>query len=140
MQCGILIESSTIRELLNANAFAVGRQEGLHVDRTYEEEELEVPSHPRSSEVSLNPMPALVIFLLGMMMTSHEQDSMVSTMMHKQWGNLLTGSSFARALTYVMIYLRPAHSILPSRPPTELLTSFGLISGGILLMASVSFQ
>lgn len=59
-------------------------------------------------------------------------------MVHKQFGNLLTGASLARALTYVMMYLKPPRSVLPSRPPTELLTSFGLIAGGIMLMASVS--
>ncbi len=86
----------------------------------------------------MNPIPALVILLLGIMMSSHTQTDMVSSMVHKQWGNLLTGASFARGFTYVLTYLKPPRSIFPSRPPTELLTSFGLISGGIIFMASVS--
>jgi len=95
---------------------------------------------PTTYEFSLNPIPALVILLLGIMMGSHHQQTMTSTMVHKQWGNLLLGASFARGLTYVVMYIRPPRSILPSRPPTELLTAFGLISGGIVFMASVSHR
>ena len=95
---------------------------------------------PESYSFSTNPIPALVILLLGIMMSSHTQASMVSSMVHKQWGSLLTGASFARGLTYVVMWLRPPRSVYPSRPPTELLTAFGLISGGIIFMASVSLS
>ncbi|KAK7428871.1 hypothetical protein QQZ08_004641 [Neonectria magnoliae] len=91
----------------------------------------------KSSGISMNPLPALVIFLTGTSMASHHQASMVSTMVHKQWGNLLGAASVARLLTYVIMYLKPPTSTSPSRPPTELLMSFCLISGGILFMASV---
>ena len=87
--------------------------------------------------ISINPLPALVIFFMGGSMASHEQDSMVSTMVHKQWGNLLGAASVARLLTYMIMYLKPPTSTSPSHPPTELLMSFCLISGGILFMASV---
>ena len=73
------------------------------------------------------------------MMSSHTQESMISGMVHKQWGTLLTGASVARALTYVLMYLRPPRDVMPSRPPTELLAAFGLVSGGVVFMASVSF-
>ena len=72
-------------------------------------------------------------------MSSHTQESMISGMVHKQWGTLLTGASVARALTYVLMYLRPPRDVMPSRPPTELLAAFGLVSGGVVFMASVSF-
>lgn len=94
-------------------------------------------SEHRPNGVSMNPLPALVIFLMGGSMASHEQASMVSTMVHKQWGQLLGAASVARLLTYMIMYLKPPTSTLPSRPPTELLMSFCLISGGILFMASV---
>lgn len=87
--------------------------------------------------ISTNPLPALVVFLMGVSMASHEQASMVSTMVHKQWGNLLGAASVARFLTYTIMYLKPPTSTSPSRPPSELLMSFCLISGGILFMASV---
>lgn len=135
----MLIESTRIRDLLNTTVAdaALEQREGDHQygDRHHEGDILEPPE---SYEFSLNPIPALVILLLGIMMGSHTQTSMVSSMVHKQWGNLLTGASFARALTYVLLYLRPPRSVLPSRPPTELLTAFGLIAGGIIFMASVS--
>lgn len=70
-------------------------------------------------------------------MAGHKQASMVSTMIHKQWGNLLAAASIARLITYMIMYLKPPTSTSPSRPPTELLAAFCFISGGILFMASV---
>lgn len=131
----MLIESTRVRDLLNTTV-----EETAHAypDHAYHDEEREALRPPRQYEFSINPIPALVILLLGIMMSSHTQTSMISSTVHKQWGNLLTGASFARGFTYVLMYLKPPRSILPSRPPTELLASFGLIAGGIIFMASVS--
>src|SRR5204863_704838 len=52
-------------------------------------------------------------------------------------GMLLVGSSLARAVTYVLLYLDPPTSFLPSRPPSEVVTAFCLISGGLIFMLSV---
>ncbi|KAI1332220.1 hypothetical protein F5Y16DRAFT_357166 [Xylariaceae sp. FL0255] len=131
----MLIESTRIRELLNMTVTEATLGDSHH---TYSDEEKEALEAPESYEFSINPIPALVILLLGIMMSSHTQPSMTSSMIHKQWGNLLTGASFARGFTYVLLYLKPPRSVLPSRPPTELLASFGLISGGTLFMASSS--
>ena len=128
----MLVESTRVRDLLNTSVVDVKSE------HPYSEEEGEQLHPPATYEFSLNPIPALVILLLGIMMSSHTQASMISSMIHKQWGNLLLGASFARGLTYVLMFLKPPKSILPSRPPTELLASFGLISGGIIFMASVS--
>ncbi|KAL0936701.1 uncharacterized protein CTRU02_208916 [Colletotrichum truncatum] len=132
---GMLIESSRIRDLLNTSVIDSA---ALNSERTYDEEGREILQPPKQYEFSINPIPALVILLLGIMMSSHTQHSMISSMVHKQWGNLLTGASFARGFTYVIMYLKPPKSVLPSRPPTELLSAFGLISGGIIFMASAS--
>ena len=131
----MLIESIKIRNLLNHTV-----TDAVHAtpEHMHKDEERDERREPETYSFSMNPIPALVIFLLGVMMSSHTQESMVSSMVHKQWGNLLTGASFARGLTYVLVYLKPPKSIYPSRPPTELLASFGLIAGGIIFMASVS--
>ena len=131
VQCGMLIESTQVRELLNQGVI------NAIPDHLTPEKEHEQRQHPVIAEFSLNPIPALVILLLGIMMSSHQQSTMLSTMIHKQWGNLLMGASFARGLTYVIMYLKPPSSVMPSRPPTEILSSFGLIAGGIVFMASV---
>ncbi|KAJ5779768.1 hypothetical protein N7457_007488 [Penicillium paradoxum] len=123
---GMLFESTRIREWLNSTV-------------------LQTPAHgtsdeawqpPKSQGVSLNPMPALVIMLLGMMMGSHHQTSMTSTMVHKQWGNMLVGFAIARGMTYVLVFLKPPTSYLPARPPTEIIAAFCLISGGLIFMLS----
>lgn len=131
----MLIESTRIRDLLNTTVTEAAH---AYPDQAYHDEEREELKPPRQYSFSMNPIPALVILLLGIMMSSHTQEIMISSMIHKQWGNLLTGASFARGLTYVIMYLKPPRSVLPSRPPTELLASFGLIAGGIIFMASVS--
>ncbi|KAK4187834.1 hypothetical protein QBC35DRAFT_218472 [Podospora australis] len=133
--CGMLIESVNIRNLLNHTVADAAQSCPEREQELHEREQLREPD---TYSFSLNPIPALVILLLGIMMSSHTQDSMISSMVHKQWGNLLTGASFARGFTYVLIYLKPPKSIYPSRPPTELLTAFGLIAGGIIFMASAS--
>ncbi|KAF7115809.1 hypothetical protein CNMCM5793_003449 [Aspergillus hiratsukae] len=124
--CGMLFESKRVRSWLNSTV-------------------LQSPAHgsadpawqtPDTQGVSLNPMPALVILLLGMMMGSHHQSSMISTMVHKQWGNLLVGFALARGMTYVLLYIKPPTSYLPSRPPTEIVASFCLIAGGLIFMLS----
>lgn len=130
----MLAESKRIREWINKTALPAPEHPELHYAQT-DPEELEPP---KTQGVSLNPMPALVILLLGVMMSSHHQDSVVSTMVHSQWGMLLVGFSISRAVTYVLLYLNPPSSLLPGRPPTELVASFCLISGGIIFMLSVS--
>lgn len=127
--CGMLIESSRVRDLLNT-VQQVGQPHSYHPEG---QSALEPP---KSYRFSMNPLPALVVLLLGMMMSSHHQESMVSTMIHKQWGTLLVGAAFARALTYVIFYLAPPTSMLPGRPPSELITAFCLMAGGFVFMAS----
>lgn len=133
MQCGMLIESTRVRDLLN---ITVTESAQAHPEHFYHDSERDELRQPETYEFSINPIPALVILLLGTMMSSHTQASMISSMVHKQWGNLLTGASFARGFSYLLVYLKPPKSILPSRPPTELLTAFGLIAGGLIFMAS----
>jgi len=123
----MLVESSRIRDLLNTTveaSLAVSQEDEAGLDR---------PDH---YSFPINPIPALVILLLGIMMSSHTQADMTSSMIHKQWGNLLAAASFSRGLTYIIMYMKPPRSIFPGRPPTELLTAFGLIAGGIIFMAS----
>ncbi|TVY84342.1 putative membrane protein [Lachnellula suecica] len=124
--CGMLIESKKIRGLLNA-----ARQ----TTQSHLQDELE-QMEPKTYRFSMNPLPGLVVLLLGLMMSSHHQESMVSTMIHKQWGTLLVGAAFARVTTYVVFYLSPPTSVLPGRPPTELITAFCLMAGGLIFMAS----
>lgn len=127
----MLIESVRVRDLLNTTVTAA-------IDEGYDdvhEHELAL-EEPATYKFSMNPIPALIILLLGIMMSSHTQASMISSMVHKQWGTMLAGASFARGFTYVITYLKPPTTVLPSRPPTEVLAAFGLMTGGILFMAS----
>jgi len=135
---GMLIESRKIRGLLQTYMLQL-KDDAEYVDvaaSTITEEEGERWKEPEHVRVPLNPMPALVILLLGIMMSAHTQHSMVSSMIHKQWGNLFAGFSLARMATYVLLYLKPYNSYLPSRPPTEIIASFCLVSGGLMFMSS----
>ncbi|KAH8925998.1 hypothetical protein BT69DRAFT_1331679 [Atractiella rhizophila] len=85
---------------------------------------------------SFNPIPAVTIFLVGAAMGSHHQTYQFSTDIHKLWGNFLAVFGIARLATYVFLFLRPPSSILPSRPPTELVAAFCLACGGVTFVES----
>ena len=127
----MLAESSTIRRFLNTSV------EEMPVTTDIDPKEaLELRETPGQYSISLNPVPALIIILLGIMMSSHHQDSMVATQVHSQWGILLVGFGLSRICTYMLMFLSPPKSVYPTRPPTELVASFCLISGGIIFCAS----
>ncbi|KAI9752694.1 MAG: hypothetical protein M4579_005532 [Chaenotheca gracillima] len=135
--CGMLVESRKIRDLLNTTILSTRPAQFQSPFPGQAESQLDPAwEAPSSYRTSMNPLPGLVILLLGLMMSSHHQDSMVSSMVHKQWGTLLVGFSFARAATYILLYISPPSSLLPSRPPSEMIAAFCLISGGLMFMAS----
>ncbi|KAF2760871.1 hypothetical protein EJ05DRAFT_244565 [Pseudovirgaria hyperparasitica] len=126
---GMLVESTRIRGLLNAYILQTNKHTSSDTATT-------AFTPPKTYKVSLNPIPALIILLLGVMMSSHHQDSMLSTMVHKQWGTMFVGFALARAVTYMLVYLAPPTSYLPSRPPSELISAFCLTAGGITFILS----
>ena len=127
--CGMLVESTRIRDSLNS--MILTSPAGLVTQAMREK-----LTPPKTYGFSMNPFPALIVLLLGLMMSSHHQSSMTSTMMHKQWGTLFVGACLARGVTYILTYISPPSSYLPSRPPSELISSFCFISGGLIFMAS----
>ena len=132
-QCGMLVESTKVRDLLSTTVAILPARTDIHPT---DAEALRAT--PKTYNFSMNPMPGLIILLLGIMMSSHHQTSMVSTMVHNQWGTLFIGFALARAVTYILFFLSPPTSVFASRPPSELVSSFCLISGGLIFMASVS--
>lgn len=135
-KCGMLIESRRIRDLLNITILQSAEQDPYIINGGNST----AWQAPKSYGFSMNPLPALIVLLLGSMMSSHTQNSMVSSMVHRQWGNLLAGAALARAVTYLLFYISPPTSFLPSRPPSELITAFCLMAGGLIFMASVSIS
>ncbi|CAK4022039.1 uncharacterized membrane -like [Lecanosticta acicola] len=149
---GMLIESSWARNLMDTTVVLQNSKEEEHntgagagagTSRFAAGPAVEEPAEvrweqPKTYRIPLNPMPALTIMLLGMMMGSHQQKSMVSTMMHAQWGGLFTAFALARGVTYISLYLKPPTSHFPSRPPSEIVAAFCLTSGGFLFMNSAA--
>lgn len=134
---GMLVESERFRTLFNTSV-ALQEEETLTFKTEMEKADEQRFAKPKSYRHSLNPMPALVIMLLGKLMGGHHQASAVSTMMHAQWGNLFLVFGLARAATYALLYISPPTSYFPSRPPTELVASFCLVSGGMIFMGSAT--
>lgn len=121
---GMLLESRRVRNVLGS---------AITANHTGDEPVKEPPSYT----FSFNPMPALVIAVTGLAMAAHHQDYKFQVAIHSLWGVLLAGGSAFRLLTYFFLWLRPpTESMLPSRPPTEVLTSFGWAAGGIVFMLS----
>ncbi|EUC39563.1 hypothetical protein COCMIDRAFT_10349 [Bipolaris oryzae ATCC 44560] len=127
---GMFIESKKLRKLLSTSMIV--KREYL-VPTAIESNMWE---RPFSWKVPMNLMPSLVILLLGLMMSGHHQESMLSAMIHKQWGLLFSGFALSRSATYMLLYVHPPSSYLPLRPHTETVASFCLISGGIAFILS----
>lgn len=126
--CGLLIESSFIRRLVNQT---VGRF-------APSDEDTDKANSGMLGTVSLNPFPAFIVFWTGVLMSQHEQELPLSTAIHMQWGYLFSIGALCRLGTYALMYLKPPQSVVPSRPFTELITSFCLICGGMVFVQSNS--
>lgn len=87
---------------------------------------------------SPNPFPTITIFCTGVLMSKHQQSSSLSTEIHTLWGTLFMFACGFRLLTYILMLILPINKKLtsPSRPFTEILTSFSLILGGLMFMES----
>ena len=72
----MLIESTKIRDLLNTAVLTVAPRP------VPEQDEAEGWREPESYKLSLNPIPALVILLVGIMMSSHQQETMIYMKVH----------------------------------------------------------
>lgn len=118
---GMLLESRWVRRVL-ASVMSTGRSS---------------TKEPATYAFSFNPLPALTIGVTGLAMAAHHQTYVFQVQIHSLWGILLAGGSLFRCFTYIFLYASPPiHSALPSRPPTEILTSFGWAAGGIVFMLS----
>lgn len=143
--CGLLIETPFIRRVLNRTIEVTFP---VHTTATYQrlanagslapntQANSSAFAPPAQQAFSFNPFPGLIIFMTGIMMSMHHQESMLSTMVHKQWGYLLAAFALFRLGTYFLMFLSPPKSYIPSRPVTELLASFCLICGGMVFMVS----
>lgn len=130
MQVGVLINSISLRNLTIAHLHSLIKR---RTDTTRETIQ-EASSSSDLLQPVINPIPAILLFLLGFMMSSHHQHSKISTMLHMLWGRTFMVAALSRLATYAILYLRPATSCIPPRPPTELVASFCMIAGGLLLM------
>lgn len=127
--CGMLVESRTIRDPLTSPTMSLPKMSST-------ETSVEFWQTPKTYGFSTNPLPGIVILLLGLMMSSYHRSSTIATMLHIQWGTLLMGAALARGVTYPLLHLAPPASYLPSRPPSEFVVAFCFISGGLIFMAS----
>lgn len=134
---GMLIESSSVARLLN-----MGLTVTQPAETHFQPEDLgATPAHPTWTQpmvypTPMNVVPALTILLLGLIMSAHVQHSVLAQTMHTYWGSLFAVAAAMRIATYVLHYLNPPVSHFPSRPPTEILTGFCLVAGGLLFMMS----
>lgn len=124
---GMGIESKRVRRWLASSATAALPQASRSQEAVAE---------PPSYIASFNPFPALCIGITGAAMAAHYQEYLFQVQIHQLWGNLLTGFSVLRCVTYFFLWLGPPRSILPSRPPTEALASFFLACGGLVFQFS----
>lgn len=125
--CGLILESSAIRRLLAGIVSSNNDTE----DRPQQD----LAQRIRNS-MTINPFPAFIVFWTGVLMSQHEQEFELATSIHMQWGYLFCVGALFRLGTYALLYLSPPQTTKPSRPFTELITSFCLICGGMVFIQS----
>jgi hypothetical protein len=126
---GLIVESKFVKKLLSkaARKYSTGKISQIGDQTDY-----------YRGGFSYNPFPAFIVFWTGVLMSQHQQELQLSTQIHMQWGYLFCVGAMFRLFTYIMIYVSVPKSTLPTRPFTELLTSFCLICGGLVFMQSNS--
>ncbi|KDQ64713.1 hypothetical protein JAAARDRAFT_188016 [Jaapia argillacea MUCL 33604] len=133
---GMGLESRRVRRWLAA-ASTASLVNGASVTNGKKSQQFrEAVAEPPSYSASFNPFPALVIGVTGLAMSAHYQEYLFQVQIHQLWGWLLAGFSVLRFLTYFFLWVAPPRSILPSRPPTEALSSFFLACGGLTFIFS----
>jgi hypothetical protein len=132
---GMLVESKRIRKLLNNSLTLAQISDPENSDDQASTTGAKWAA-PDTASTPLNPLPALTILLLGIIMATHTQHSAFAATVHTMWGALFTLAAAFRLCTYLLHYIRPPVSYLPSRPPTELITGFSLVAGGFMFMIS----
>ena len=133
----MLIESKRVRRFLNMGLTVIQPGES-HFQPENDRATPTKPTWdaPKTAITPLNPIPALSVLLLGLIMGAHTQHSALAATVHTMWGNLFAAGAVFRMMTYVLHYLRPPVSYLPGRPPSELVAGFCLIAGGLMFMNS----
>lgn len=122
--CGMLVESNTVRRWVN------------RAISTHQNDDEDDRNSGMIGSLSVNPIPAFIVFWTGALMSQHEQALPLSSAIHSQWGYLLCAAAMFRLLTYALVLVSPPKSTVPSRPFTELLASFCLLCGGLVFMES----
>lgn len=122
--CGLLIESKAIRRMVN------------RIISTSQNDTEDDENSGLLGRISINPIPSFIVFWTGVLMSMHQQASQLSTIIHMQWGYLLSIGALFRLATYLLIFFKPPRSTVPSRPITEVITSFCLLCGGLVFMES----
>ncbi|KAI8993236.1 hypothetical protein BDB01DRAFT_316071 [Pilobolus umbonatus] len=122
---GILVESRSLRQLMRSRVMNLNNQVSDN-------------GQDDSQSYSMNPFPAITVFMTGISMGNHHQETQYSSNIHFLWGLLLSCAAVCRFITYLTLYRMPPSTRLPSRPPSELVGAFFLIAGSILFMASNS--
>lgn len=122
--CGLIMESQGIRRLVN------------RLISTSKDDNEDDENSGRLGHISINPIPAFIVFWTGVLMSQHEQAFPLSTMIHMQWGYMFCIGSLFRFGTYIIIFFKPPTSTVPSRPITEVITAFALLCGGLVFMQS----
>ncbi|KAI9485888.1 MAG: hypothetical protein EXX96DRAFT_645784 [Benjaminiella poitrasii] len=141
---GMLVESRAIRRMLEKAMPEMPYKIPEHSNyastskKMYDDNENSgrKKKHSAPNTYNFNPMPALTVFMTGISMGNHHQDTLYSSRVHYLWGLLISAAAVCRIVTYFLLFRNPPKNRVPTRPPSEALGAFLLVAGAILFMAS----
>lgn len=129
--CGLLVETTYARRAISSFSGS-----SMFSSSSSSRQDASKQAMMVRSGYSFNPIAAFTVFWTGVLMSKHAQELPLSTEIHQQWGVLLCVAAIFRLLTYIVIYLSAPNTTSPTRPFTELVTSFCLICGGMVFIQS----
>lgn len=84
--------------------------------------------------INVNPVPVMTMLMIGISIGN--QEAILSSRVHSFYSLSISAVAICRIITYLTLFVNPPKGSLPTRPISEFLASFLIVTCSILFVAS----